>query len=188
MSAMSFTPDESIPEMEPAAAPTSATRNLLAPLALITALVFVVGLAGLGVGDTGGDKVAVNAALVPAAADAAAKAGSSKFIMQVQGDVKQAGATTSIKLEADGAYDYANRRGELVQHLSNVGGQETKAIVDGDTVYLGGPALAAKLPAGKSYVRVTNSHAGMPGSNPDPLNFMATLKQISGPVTQVGKE
>src|SRR4051794_37520106 len=134
MSAMSFTPDESIPEMEPAAAPTSGTRSLLAPLALITALVFVVGLAGLGVVDNGGDKVAVNAALVPAAADAAAKAGSSKFIMQVQGDVKQAGATPSIKLEADGAHDYANPRGGAGPHPSKVGGPGNQGVRDRGTV------------------------------------------------------
>src|SRR3954447_5148685 len=135
MGVMPFASDVPVVEMEPASSPAPASRNLIAPLALIVALVFVVGLAGLGVVDNGGDSVAVNAALVPAAADAATKAGTSKFIMQVEGDVQQAGATASIKLGADGAYGYANRRGEITEHRSNVAsGDDVKLIVDGDTV------------------------------------------------------
>src|SRR3954462_7886592 len=102
--------------------PVGASRRgaaLIGPLALLIALVLVIGMAGLGIvkNDSGGDPGAAGSRLAKAA-DTTTKAGSSKGTVAVKTNVVEGKRATPVQVTGVGAFDYAAGNGQLDEPLS----------------------------------------------------------------------
>jgi hypothetical protein len=162
---------------------------------VVLLLVGVVGAFTVSGSDTG--SVAKLAALppgqvVPAAANATAQAGSASFEMTMNVDVTDNAKREKLDLYSSGALDFVSKRGHMTDQITAADGTKKSLdlVLDGTTVYLSGPALAGKLPAGKTAVKVASAEglAGIPSGTSSPVDTLQQLNQIGANVTQVGRE
>src|SRR4051794_3369363 len=190
---------------EEAAAPGAARRGrTVVGVAVATAVLLLVGVIGaftVSGGDATTDVATGNVAkvaalppgqVVPAAAAATAQAGSAAFEMTVKVDITDNGKREKVDLDASGALDFAGKRGHMTEQVTAADGTKKSLdlVLDGTAVYISGPALAGKLPAGKTAVKIdaTGGLGGIPTGTSNPADALQSLSQLGGSVTQVGRE
>src|SRR3954470_3853170 len=149
---------------EATTAPGAARRGrTVVGVAVATAVLLLVGVIGAFTvpgGDSTTDVATGNVAkvaalppgqVVPAAAGATAQAGSAGFEMTIKVDITDNGKREKVDVDANGALDFAGKRGHMTEQVTAADGTKKSLdlVLDGTAVYISGPALAGKLPAGK---------------------------------------
>ncbi|MDX6286272.1 MAG: hypothetical protein QOG53_1757 [Frankiales bacterium] len=149
-------------------------------------LIGVVVIAGCGTesGGTNSTTGTANAAIVAAAPDATARAGSTRMSLSL---TVKAGSQTA-PITGSGAYDYKKRLGELNLVLPAQFGGTMHEIITGNVLYL---RLAQLSP--KYYVIDINKLTGGSATisqlgNADPSSALETLRGVTSDVSKVGTE
>jgi hypothetical protein len=161
----------------------------LAPLAAVILLA--------GCGDS--SHPTVSARVVSAAAAKTTRASTARFSEKVTGSVN---GRSLGEGSSDGAVDGARRRGDIRYDLGFLAKSSGNAdpdslkgriIVDGDNAFATGPAILAKLPAGRSWVEVTIDQVSDSGSLADigavdPVKPVDQLRAVVGDAELLGTE
>ena len=157
-------------------------------------VLFVLPLAACGGGSGGSSSQSANltpVAYVKSAATKSAQAPSEH--MDLTGAVTVAGQ--AVKLTGSGDFDNENHQGQLHADV-NLGGMAASidAVLDGTTIYLKSPILAAALPQGKTWIKLDLEKVGKSKGvdfsqllAQDPSQAFKQL-QASGKVVKVGDE
>ncbi len=186
-------------------------------LALLTAALAVA--SGCGGAGTSLSAEPITAEQLTRAASASVEAKSSRFDLAF--GFTFPGAPGTFELAGEGAFDSAKERATMTLDLSSLGGLlgglmgglggqdapdfgnpeawKLDAIVDGKVAYLRFPAMAGKLPEGKTWVKIDATKAGKGASglgleglesftNSDPRSLLDVLKAVSGEIETVGTE
>jgi hypothetical protein len=160
-------------------------------------VLFICALAPLAAGCGAEDSVKNAVDPVAQAATKTAAAGTVELAMS--GKVSAAGQ--EIPLNGEGAFDLKAKRGRFTM-TTDVPGQgaiRVEELVDGLVVYMRSDALASRLPAGKSWLKLDLREAGrkagidlaqlqqLSGGGSDPTQFLGYLRK-AGDVKEVGSE
>jgi hypothetical protein len=189
-------------DMVPGGPAAATASRAMAATALVTALLLVAGVVGAftvhgsssttsvaATGDLG--NLGPASQVLPAAAAATASVGSSAFALTVSIDVTQAGKQTKIDSTSTGAFDYINRAGTLDSHTTGTDTpSDVKAVFSGGDLYVSGPAVASKVPAGKEFLKVPLAAmaSGVPSTTTNPAEMMSMLQGVVGTPQAVGAE
>ena len=136
-------------------------------------------------GDGGGSSVSV-AQLLAASADKST-ASTAKLALDVSVDVP---GQRTLDITGSGAFDYANDRGVITEHIPSVAGQPAQTIevrTIGDTVYVKVPGASADKPWVKTDTSTFSSQNGGAASS-DPSQFLDYLKGASSDVSDEGTD
>lgn len=182
-------------------------------LATLLATAAVVLAAGCGLrDDAGAVDVAATADFLAASADRTAEAGTGRFELVVElSGVPQLGPSP-IRITGDGVYDAGANRASMTMDLSafvgvlaDEGGEDAdeaaqalaeplQTVIDGTTVYLRFPLLAASAGGSEAWVRMDVAEAEATGGVPvspsslDPRALLDFLYGVAGDVEEVGTE
>ncbi|HXJ63105.1 MAG TPA: LppX_LprAFG lipoprotein [Actinomycetota bacterium] len=157
------------------------TTRALAGAALAAVL-----LAGCSSGGGGGDSSLSVAQLLAGSADKST-ASTAKLALDVSVDVPGQG---SVEITGSGAFDYANNRGVITEHIPSTAGQPAQTIevrTIGDTVYVKAPGLSADKPWVKTDTSTFNAQNGGAAAS-DPTQFLDYLRGSSNSVTDEGTD
>jgi hypothetical protein len=173
-----------------------ATATLLALGALLAAAVSVSGCGAAATLDP-----------IARAAEISSQQPGAKIAMTMQlSSPELPGASSSYTITANGWFDEKAHNGEMTMNLSQLPGMSTLAGGEGQvqlvflypTVYMHMPALAGKLPEGKTWMKLdiakamqaagvnTSSLSSLDES--DPTQFLDYLRSSSGGVIELGTE
>jgi hypothetical protein len=181
-------------ELTPVVKPVSRAA-WVGPVGLLIAVILVVGLGGLvSVKDGKTDDLGLTGSMVPKGVDVTAKAGSSKVALDIKTDVVEGSRPTHVEITGVGAFDYAAGEGHIDEHLSGATvppgtPSDVSLLITKVAVFVSGPAVSGKLPAGKSFLEMPIPPPSVvPNSNTTPADTLRILKNVSGPIVKVGRE
>ena len=147
------------------------------------------------------------AALIAASADATTDAGSARISMQMTMSMPEGQSVPQgdLTMNAEGAYDFANRLGEmsmtmeLPEQAGQMAGPQTIDMIFEDLViYMKYPMMTQLAPGAKTWIRMDlekmaestgmDFGAMMQSGSSDPSQMLEWLRGVSGDVQVVGEE
>lgn len=157
-------------------------------------------LLGGACGQPSGDRGDQALALIAASADATTNAGSARMFMHMDMSTPQG----DFSIDADGAYDFANRKGQMTMQMdlpAAVGSgapTDMEMVFEDLVVYMKYPTLTELVPGGKPWIRLDMQKMGeqagmdfgamMQVGGSDPTQTLDFLRGVSGDVEVVGEE
>jgi hypothetical protein len=167
---------------------------------LVPVLIAAVALATGGCGSSG---VAIDP--VARAADVTSQAGGAHVALTVQVDV--AGQPSPITMTAQGFFNYRRREGTLSMSMTDLpaavgatapsGSLQIDEIFKSQTIYIGSPLLAGKLPNGAQWMKLDLGRFGqslginvqqLASGQSNPAQLLEYLKATGGKIVPVGHE
>ena len=140
------------------------------------------------------------AQLVAASADATTDAGTARMAMQMTMSTPQG----EVTMDADGAYDFTNRKGEmsmtmeLPEGAGDMGPQTIDMVFEELVIYMKYPMMTQFAPGSKPWIRMDLEAIGresgmdfgsmMQSGTSDPSQMLDWLRGVSGDVQVVGEE
>ena len=175
---------------------------------LLPGLILVL-LVGSACGQPNAPSTTANAAaLVAASADATSDAGTARMSLQMTMSMPEGAAMPQggeLTMNAEGAYDFANRLGEMSMTMElpeeagpMAGPQNIEMVFDDLVIYMKYPFMSQMAPGAKPWIKMDLEELGkeagvdfgsmMQSGTSDPSQMLEWLRGVSGDVQVVGEE
>lgn len=178
-------------------------RNLR-PIAVGLVALFL----GAACGEPGSSAAPNGVALIAASADATTAAGTARMSMQMTMSMPQGASMPEggeLTMNAEGAYDFANRLGEMSMTMElpeeagpMAGTQNIEMVFEDLVIYMKYPFMSQMAPGTKPWIKMDLQKLGeesgmdfgsmMQSGSSDPSQMLEWLRGVSGDVQVVGEE